>query len=176
MPLSEGIREDSYILAYGSNILMQRMMKRCPCAKVVGVTILHGYRMLFKKSLTGAYATIEQDANCSVPAVVYRISAEDEARLDRFEGVPKYYYKKEFFQSVRTLGKVSRKRRECIAYIMHENRCLGIPAAEYYRIIERGYQLWGFDTVVLRRAIFDSVGNRRGYAWLKEYRKGENLE
>ena len=63
-----------YYLAYGSNLDMERMGKRCPYAVVVGTTEIMGYRLLFKKSKTGCYATIEQDANESVPAVVWKLS------------------------------------------------------------------------------------------------------
>ncbi len=41
-------------------------------------------RLLFKKSGSGFYATIEQDANCFVPALVYKISEFDEALLNRY--------------------------------------------------------------------------------------------
>ena len=50
-----------YYLAYGSNLDMERMGHRCPYAVPVGVTEIYGYRLLFKKSKTGCYATIEQD-------------------------------------------------------------------------------------------------------------------
>ena len=75
-----------YYLAYGSNLDMERMGKRCPYAVVVGTTEIKGYRLLFKKSKTGFYATIEQDANESVPAVVWKLSEYDELLLDRYEG------------------------------------------------------------------------------------------
>ena len=81
-----------YVLAYGSNLCLERMKRRCPSSRVVGTSDIPGYRLLFKKSLTGAYATIEQDANWTVPVVVYRISVSDELRLDRFEGCPTYQY------------------------------------------------------------------------------------
>ena len=67
-----------YIAAYGSNLDEARMKKRCPSAEVFGTSVIGGYRLLFKQSMTGAYATIEQDANCCVPVVIYRITAEDE--------------------------------------------------------------------------------------------------
>ena len=85
-----------YYLAYGSNLDMERMGHRCPYAVPVGVTEIYGYRLLFKKSKTGCYATIEQDANESVPAVVWMLSEFDELLLDRYEGCPRYYYKKQF--------------------------------------------------------------------------------
>lgn len=43
-----------YYLAYGSNLDMERMGHRCPYAVPVGVTEIYGYRLLFKKSKTGA--------------------------------------------------------------------------------------------------------------------------
>lgn len=49
-----------YYLAYGSNLDMERMGKRCPYAVVVGTTEIKGYRLLFKKSKTGFY-TIPPD-------------------------------------------------------------------------------------------------------------------
>ena len=42
-----------YYRAYGSNLDMERMGKRCPYAVVVGTTEIMGYRLLFKKSKTG---------------------------------------------------------------------------------------------------------------------------
>ena len=74
-----------YYLAYGSNLDMERMGKRCPYAVVVGTTEIKGYRLLFKKSKTGCYATIEQDANESVPAVVWKLSEYDELGYSDWE-------------------------------------------------------------------------------------------
>lgn len=87
------------------------MKTRCPEAEVYGTSMIYGYRLLFKKSMTGFYATIEQDANSAVPVVIYRISPYDEARLDRFEGFPKYYYKREFFLPIWNLDGRRRKKR-----------------------------------------------------------------
>ena len=120
------IYESRYYLAYGSNLDMERMGKRCPYAVVVGTTEIKGYRLLFKKSKTGCYATIEQDANESVPAVVWKLSEYDELLLDRYEGCPRYYYKKQFQLPVWNLnGNRMKKAKPCIAYVMHEDRRLG---------------------------------------------------
>ena len=51
-----------YYLAYGSNLSLERMAIRCPDAVVAGTAKIPGYRLLFKKSGSGFYATIEQDA------------------------------------------------------------------------------------------------------------------
>ena len=79
-------KPNRFYLAYGSNLSLERMKSRCPDAVVLGTAVIPGYRLLFKKSKTGSYATIEQDANCCVPALVYKISELDEALLDRCEG------------------------------------------------------------------------------------------
>ena len=94
-----------YYLAYGSNLSLERMAKRCPDAIAAGISKIPGYRLLFKKSGSGFYATIEQDANCFVPTLVYKISEFDEALLNRYEGYPKFYYKRYFQLPVKTLGR-----------------------------------------------------------------------
>ena len=163
--------EDSevYCLAYGSNLNEARMKKRCPKAEVFGTTVIPGYRLLFKKSLTGSYATIEQDANCSVPAVVYKMTGEDELKLDRFEGHPKYYYKREFLLPVWGLTGRKKLRRNCIAYIMHEYRLLAEPEEEYFELLDSGYDRWGFEKNCLVKAMEDSIGRQAATQWLSEY-------
>ena len=166
-------REDSLILAYGSNLLWQRMAERCPGMEAVGCAWIDGYRLLFKESKTGIYATIEQDANCCVPAAVYLVTMEDEARLDRCEGYPRYYYKREFFLPIWKMdGKRLKGRRNCIAYILHEDRLLGEPSHEYYSIIERGYADWGFEKAPLEKALSDSIGEKAALKWLRQHQKG----
>lgn len=159
-----------YIAAYGSNLDEARMKKRCPSASVIG-----GYRMLFKQSMTGAYATIEQDANCCVPVLIYRITAEDELRLDRFEGYPKYYYKRDLLLPVWGLnGRKKQLRRNCIAYIMHEYRTLGEPSEEYFSLVDAEYDQWGFEKDCLRKALEDSIGRDAAGQWLEEYYSEED--
>lgn len=164
-------RPQTFYLAYGSNLSIERMRGRCPDAEVIGRAMIPGYRLLFKRSQSGFYATIEQDANCTVPVLVYRISEYDEALLDRCEGYPRHYYKRYFQLSVRSLedGKLIGKKSGCMAYVLHEDRLLGEPAMEYFDLLREGYERWGFDAAVLDKALADSVGNRNAKKYLKEY-------
>ena len=165
--------DEVFCIAYGSNLDEERMKYRCPGAEVYGTSVIRGYRLLFKHSLTGSYATIEQDANSVVPAVIYRITMDDESRLDRCEGYPRYYRKKEFFLPVWCLnGKRRKYRRTCFAYIMHENRQLGEPTEEYFRKIEKGYERWGFDFEILFKGLDDSIGKKHAREWLDHYYQG----
>lgn len=162
--------EEVYCIAYGSNLNEERMKKRCPKAEVFGTSMIYGYRLLFKQSMTGAYATIEQDANCCVPVLVYKMTADDEQRLDRFEGYPKYYYKRDFLLPVWGLnGRKKKLRRNCIAYIMHEYRLLSEPGEEYFDLLDCGYERWGFDKECLMKAMEDSIGKETAAQWLAEY-------
>lgn len=161
-----------FCIAYGSNLCEERMKARCPGAEVFGTSILHGYRLLFKHSLTGVYATIEQDANCEVPVLIYKMKLGDEAKLDRYEGYPRYYRKQEFLLPIRKPdGRRRRNRQLCIAYIMREHRMLGEPTAEYFDLLDGGYRRWGFDPQILFKAVKDSIGNAAGEVWLKKYYK-----
>ena len=172
MGLWREINEVVYIAAYGSNLVEKRMVTRCPSAVPVGTSVICGYRMLFKVSKTGAYATIEQCANRHVPVLIYSVTEEDEARLDRFEGFPKYYRKQEFFLQVKTLdGKKRRKRINCIAYIMWEHRTLGEPDEEYFSLLDEGYSRWGFDHEILFLALDDSIGKKESNKWLNRFYK-----
>ena len=159
-----------FYLAYGSNLSRERMKGRCPDAQVVGTTRIPGYRLLFKKSKTGFYATIEQDANCCVPALVYKISEFDEALLNRYEGYPKYYYKRYFQLPVTSLrGGRLKGLKQCMAYVLHEERLLGEPSMEYFALLDAGYGTWGFDTDILDKGLSDSIGEKMAKAYLKRY-------
>ncbi len=165
-------KPNRYIVAYGSNLDLERMESRCPDCEPVGTSVIQGFRLLFKKSMTGYYATIEQDANCCVPVAIYQVTAEDEAMLDRYEGCPRFYYKREFLLPITRLnGKRMKEKKICTAYVMHEYRQLGEPSTEYYALLDNGYTGWEFDKRILHKALADSVGFKRAEKLLKMYGK-----
>ncbi len=135
-------------IAYGSNMDEGQMQFRCPAAKLIGKGKIKGWRLMFKGSLSGNYATIERDENCEVPILLWRITAEDEKSLDRYEGFPSFYYKKEIEVETEngqpTIGMV---------YIMHEERELGLPTLHYYNVLKRAYEKFGFDSQILEDAL-----------------------
>jgi gamma-glutamylcyclotransferase (GGCT)/AIG2-like uncharacterized protein YtfP len=137
-------------LAYGSNLNLEQMANRCPTAKVVGASIIKGYRLLFRGSHAGAVATIEPFKGESVPVLVWDITPADEAALDRYEGWP-FLYRKETIK-VRLNGKTV----QAMVYIMNEGRPLGQPSCYYYSTILDGYKSAGFDVEILRKAVADS--------------------
>ena len=101
-----------YYLAYGSNLNVAQMRWRCPDARALGTATIEDYRLLFKGSKTGSYLTIEAQEGAQVPVAVWEVSEEDEKRLDRYEGFPTFYYKKELeltFTGIKTGKKRKRK-------------------------------------------------------------------
>ena len=75
---------------------VDQMDYRCPQSLLVGTGWINGYELLFKGSLTGFYATIEQNADSKVPCYIWNITEADEKSLDRYEGYPSYYVKEEW--------------------------------------------------------------------------------
>ena len=137
-------------IAYGSNMDVSQMAYRCPNAELVGTGLLEGYRLIFKGSKTGAYATMEPAANGKVPVLVWKLGNSDEERLDRYEGYPVFYHKVEM--KITVAGKTVKG----MAYIMDEDRPFGVPSEHYYQVIEEAYGRFGFETETLKRALADS--------------------
>lgn len=65
-----------YYIAYGSNMNIKDMKKRCPAAQFVRTWELYTYMLMFS-----TYATIMKSTESSVPAVVWAIGDEDEKIL-----------------------------------------------------------------------------------------------
>ncbi len=135
-----------YYIAYGSNLNIRQMRMRCPSARVIGTAAISDYELLFKGSQTGAYLTIEPKIGASVPVAVWSVTEEDEAALDRYEGFPAFYYKKEMQLPIKGNKSGKTRIRDCFVYIMHEERSIGVPSLVYVSVCLEGYISFGFDT------------------------------
>lgn len=80
-------------IAYGSNMVESQMAHRCPDARLIGTGYIERARLEFY-----LHATVERTRckSSRVPVAVWEISDEDEKSLDRYEGFPRYYVKKEW--------------------------------------------------------------------------------
>lgn len=130
-------------IAYGSNMNLPQMARRCPTAKVVGKGELKGYELLFRGSRHGGVATIEPCEGGSVPVLLWKIRSQDEIALDRYEGFPSFYEKQ--LMEV-TLGGNPAK---AMVYVMTAGHQLGIPSQFYLKTIAEGYESAGFDSKIL---------------------------
>ena len=124
-----------YYLAYGSNLNKRQMARRCPDAVPVGVISIMGYELVFR-----TFATIEPKDGAEVQCGIWKISPEDEKRLDLYEGYPSLYVKQDFWVTVD--GKTVR----AMAYVMLDGvRPVSPPATEYLLTIVEGYEDFGLD-------------------------------
>lgn len=102
--------------AYGSNMLHERMMKRVPSAKPLGVYLLQEHDLRFHKvskdgsGKADAFYTGRLDN--FVFGVLYWISRQDKLALDAFEGRPNHYQMK----WVDVLGRSSGKKVRAFTY------------------------------------------------------------
>ena len=148
----EPVQEERLYLAYGSNLNIAQMQHRCPDAHVVGTAELPGCRLMFKGSRSGNYLTIERAEGYTVPVAVWAVSERDERNLDRYEGFPTFYYKKELSVTMSESNSGKTRPVNAFVYIMHEERKLGCPAQEYVERCTEGYQAFGFDFAHLDEA------------------------
>ena len=144
--------EKRYYLAYGSNLNVRQMRMRCPTARMIGTATLENYRLMFKGSKTGSYLTIEPEEGCTVPVGVWEVSGRDELALDRYEGYPTFYYKKELELPITGIRTGIVRQRKAFVYIMHEDRLLGVPSNFYMRVCMEGYYDFGFNCETLWEA------------------------
>ena len=132
-------------MAYGSNLNLGQMARRCPTAKVVGTAMLEGYQLLFN-----GVATIVKREGAVVPVGIWEIDKRCEESLDRYEGYPTLYRKE-------TLAvEMNGKEVQAMVYIMNRDRP-ALPAYSYYETIEDGYNDVGLDTAHLRKAIEETL-------------------
>lgn len=142
-----------YYITYGSNLNISQMRMRCPGARIIGTSVIEDYQLLFKGSKTGSYLTIEPMKGAEVPVVIWEVTETDEKALDRYEGYPNFYYKKEMNLDITGIKTKKVRRRYAFVYIMHEERELGIPSGFYVKTCLDGYRAFGFD----EKYLFDAI-------------------
>ena len=95
--------------AYGSNLWIDQMRRRCPQSTRVGKAILPGYRWIISAR---GYASIVASKEDEVQGVVYAVTLDDELSLDSYEGVASGSYVKRVLTVSRADEEV-----ECFVYI-----------------------------------------------------------
>lgn len=147
-------KERLYI-AYGSNLNLEQMARRCPTAEIVRTAYLHNFRLMFRGRGT-AVATVEKHKGGKVPVLIWQLQPSDERALDVYEGYP-HLYRKEMLRIT-----VNGRRTNAMVYIMNEAlHPYDMPSRSYFETIRQGYEASGFDTGILRHAVLDSAWEGR---------------
>lgn len=83
-------RAETLYFAFGSNLWLSQMAERCPGSRYMGRAVLNNFRWQINQR---GFANIMPCQGTQVEGLCYVLSANDEARLDRSEGVPTAYEK-----------------------------------------------------------------------------------
>lgn len=139
--------------AYGSNMNLLQMQKRCPEAEKLCVGVLKDYQLEFRG---GGVATIIPEKGSEVPIVLWNITQGCEKVLDIYEGYPRLYIKKEIPVIANGM------KYTAMAYVMtgeYAKRVLP-PSREYHNAIEDGYVDNQIDLGPLNKALARSLKSR----------------
>jgi gamma-glutamylcyclotransferase (GGCT)/AIG2-like uncharacterized protein YtfP len=128
--------------AYGSNLHLAAMARRCPGAVALGSIKLGDSRLVFRGVADCIY---EPGGEC--PGGVWKITPECEAALDRYEGVSAGFYRKEY---VPVEGYADEDRM--LVYVMNSTGIMP-PSEGYYATIREGYRDFGLPARYLREAL-----------------------
>ena len=130
--------------AYGSNCNLDQMAHRCPRAKNAGVVTLRNYTLVFN-----GVASIRRRNGAEVMGVLWEITPDCEHSLDRYEGYPRLYEKKNV-----TVYTGDGAPIKAMVYVMTpEYRRAAMPTTVYYDGIEAGFRQNDIPTDTLRSAL-----------------------
>lgn len=138
--------------AFGSNLDLDQMLARCPSAVMGPCAVLFDHALVFAGHSSrwgGGVATVVRAERRRVQGLIYSVSSEDMASLDRIEGVPYAYSRVE-----RIVVDEHCRRRRVHLYIQPEDGMeRRLPGLEYFDVILRAYREHGLDRRQLAAAI-----------------------
>ena len=127
--------------AYGSNLNLFQMKRRCKDSVFIKKYELKGYRLNFRSKYRAA--DIEKSKNSIVPGALFEISKSDEKKLDVYEDYPILYKKLYFTYYNKTV----------MTYIMVNKTEFRYPTERYLNVVKRGYKDCKLDTKYLKIAL-----------------------
>jgi hypothetical protein len=128
--------------AYGSNMDVEAMARRCPRSKPLGVARLMRHRLAIMRE---GWLTVTRDANGGVDGVLWTIALADVAALDRYEGLADGLYAK-ITQPVLVAGGAKRALLYCGA-----NAGPGVARADYIAGVLEAARRWRLPEATIAR-------------------------
>jgi len=127
--------------AYGSNLNLFQMKRRCKDSIFLKKINLKDYRLTFRSKYRAA--DIEPKKNSIVPGGLFDISKSDEKKLDVYEDYPSLY-KKFYFTYY---GK------KVMTYTMVNKTPFRFPTERYLNVVKKGYRDCGLDSKYLTQGL-----------------------
>ena len=127
--------------AYGSNLNLFQMKRRCKDSVFLKKYELKGYKLNFRSKYRAA--DIEKSKNSLVPGALFEISKSDEKKLDVYEDYP-ILYKKLYFTYYNKI---------VMTYIMVNKTEFRYPTERYLNVVKQGYKDCKLDNKFLIKAL-----------------------
>jgi gamma-glutamylcyclotransferase (GGCT)/AIG2-like uncharacterized protein YtfP len=123
--------------AYGSNLNLAQMLRRCPGARPICSYRLMDWRLEFR-----GYADIAPCLESYVDGALYEIGPNDLAALDRYEGCDTQEPERGLYRQEWVSVEVADKRERALVYVMNRTG-LEEPDTSYFDDIVQGFRDWG---------------------------------
>jgi gamma-glutamylcyclotransferase (GGCT)/AIG2-like uncharacterized protein YtfP len=136
----------TYYLAYGMNTNFESMKSRCPEAVSLGSVTLDDHELKFKY-----FCDAEHNPGKTMECALWSITDHCEKSLDRLEGYPDFYLKKEV-----AVNHQGQKIRAMI-YYMPENNSQDFPSEHYFNMVIQGYKHHSMNLDSIYKALDDVV-------------------
>ena len=130
--------------AYGSNLNIFQMKRRCKDSKFLKKIKLKDFRLTFRSKYRAA--DIEPKKNSIVPGALFEISKSDEKRLDLYEDYPLLYTKYYF----------THYGKKVMTYTMVKKTKFTYPTERYLNVVKRGYKDCKLEKKYLLKALMPS--------------------
>ncbi len=126
---------ENIYFAYGSNLSEDQMAYRCPDAYTIGKASVSGWEF---RIMERGYATIIPSDGSAIWGVLWALSANDERRLDRYEGVSAGLYTRD-----RIVVEMNGLQVEALVYIAPFFGD-GVATDSYMESVINGAEAFGF--------------------------------
>ena len=130
--------------AYGSNLNLFQMKRRCKDSKFLKKIKLKNFRLTFRSKFRAA--DIEPKKNTIVPGALFEISKSDEKKLDLYEDYPNLYTKYYFTY----YGK------KVMTYTMVKKTSFRFPTERYLNKVQKGYK----DCDLKKKYLIEALNNK----------------
>jgi len=143
-----------YYFAYGSNCNLEQMEYRCPRAKKVEAVTLRNYALSFNgRGGYGGVANVRRRNGSEVAGLLWEITPQCERSLDRYEGYPRLYEKKNI-----TVYDTDGVPYKAMVYVMTADyQEAALPSKQYYNGILEGFESNGIPLDTLQQALHETA-------------------
>jgi len=140
-----------YYFTYNSNCHVGSMLSRCPAAICNGKGMLVGFKLVFRVTADIQATPGQASDGNSVHGALWQITPECEIVLDRYEGFPHHYKKRQVSVIHDELGEL-----DALVYVMVGRSMQAMPTPNYRDVIGHGYREHDISMKQLNMALRDA--------------------